>query len=88
MINFNELPNDIKDHIFKMNREYHSKINKEYENNKIKYDRVISDLMLVHMWAIRPCDMIDYIEDVRWENDEGDEDDEDDDTIYFFLNIH
>ena len=64
-INFTDLPNDIKYHIFTMNRSYHNKINQEYKDNKCRYDSVLDDLRFVHMWSDEPSQMLGYIEDVK-----------------------
>ena len=78
-INFNDLPADIKDYIFKMNRPYHARINQEYKDNKYRYECVISDIMFVHMWSITPYDMIGYILDVNLDMYEEDAED----SIYY-----
>ena len=82
-INFNDLPADIKDYIFKMNRPYHSKINQEYKDNKFRYECVISDIMFVHMWSNTPTEMLGYIEDVNLDMFEEDAED----SIYFITFI-
>tara|TARA_R110000822_G_C15130212_1_gene475034 strand:+ start:553 stop:762 length:210 start_codon:yes stop_codon:yes gene_type:complete len=69
-----------------MNRPYHARINQEYKDNKFRYDSVVSDIMLVHMWSISPYDMIAYIEDVNMELSFEEEDAED--SIYYFYDIH
>ena len=66
-INFDTLPNDIKDYIFKFNRKETSKINNEKKKNNLLYNECINELELIFMWTDNHFDMFDYMEViVKW----------------------